>query len=101
MYGTDHSEILLRNSTTIWYTLYRIGTERVCDPLYSKHKYRRLYGKDAVSNTTRTGQVVHNKYSKTPYCIEKDTQPASAAEYRSSSLMRATQGTPIEDSGGT
>jgi hypothetical protein len=54
-----------------------------------------------VSNTTRTGQVARNKSSTTPYCITKDTQPAVAAEYGSSSLMRATQGKLIEDSGGT
>jgi hypothetical protein len=50
---------------------------------------------------TRTGQVVCNKYSTPPYCITKDTQPAGAAEKGISSLMRATQDTPIEDSGGT
>jgi hypothetical protein len=50
---------------------------------------------------TRTGQVVRNKSSTTPYFITEHTQPAGAAEYDSSSLMRATQGTLIEDSGGT
>jgi hypothetical protein len=70
-------------------------------PMYSKHKCRRLYGKDAVSNTTRTGQVIRNKSSTTPYCITKDTQPAGAAGYRSSSLTGTTQGKLIEDSGGT
>jgi hypothetical protein len=50
---------------------------------------------------TRTGQVVCNKYSTIPYCITKDTQPSGDAEYGGSSLMRATQGTLIEDSGGT
>jgi hypothetical protein len=50
---------------------------------------------------TRTGQVVRNKSSTTPYCITKDTHPAGAAGYGSSSLMRATQGTLIEDTGGT
>jgi hypothetical protein len=50
---------------------------------------------------TRTGQVVRSKYSTTPYCITKDTQPAGAAEYGSSSLMGTPQGMPIDDSGGT
>jgi hypothetical protein len=66
-----------------------------------KHTCRRIYRKDVVSNTTRTGQVVHNKSSMTPYCITKDTQPAGAAECGSSSLTRTTKGTLIEDSGST
>jgi hypothetical protein len=78
-----------------------MSTERVREPLYSKHKCRRLYGKDVVSNMARTGQSVCSKYSTTPYCITKYTQPADASEYGSSSLTRNTQGTPIEDSGGT
>jgi hypothetical protein len=57
--------------------------------------------KDAVSNTTRSGQVNRNNSSTTPYCITKDTQPAGATEYGGSSLMSATQGTLIEDSRGT
>jgi hypothetical protein len=78
-----------------------MSTERVRDPLYSKHKCRRLYGKYAVSNMTRTGQSVRSKYSMTPYCITKDTQPAGADEYGSSSLTGTTQVTLIDDSGGT
>jgi hypothetical protein len=50
---------------------------------------------------TQTGQSVSSKYSTSPYCITKDTQPAGAAEYGSSSLMGTTQGTPIDDSGVT
>jgi hypothetical protein len=49
----------------------------------------------------RTGQSDRSKSSTTPYCITQDTQPADAAEYGSSSLMGTTQGTPINDSGGT
>jgi hypothetical protein len=101
VYGTDHSEILVREKTLIRYTVQCISTERVRDPLYSKHKCQRLYGKDAVSNMTQAGQSVRSKYSTTPYCITKDIQPAGAAEYGSSSLTGTTQGTPIDDSGGT
>jgi hypothetical protein len=50
---------------------------------------------------TRTGQSVRSIYIMTPYCITKDTQPAGAAEYGSISLTGTTQGTPIDDSGGT
>jgi hypothetical protein len=50
---------------------------------------------------TRTGQSVRSKGSTTPYCITKDTQPAGAAEYGSSSLTGTTQGTPIDDNEGT
>jgi alpha-ketoglutarate-dependent taurine dioxygenase len=32
--------------------------------------------------------------------MTKDTQPAEATEYVNSSLRRATQGTPVENSGG-
>jgi hypothetical protein len=53
-----------------------------------------------VSNTTRTRQSVRSKSSTTPYCITKDTQPAGAAEYGSSSLTGTMQGTLIDDSGG-
>jgi hypothetical protein len=67
--------------------------------MYSKHKCQRLYGKDAVSNMTRTGQSVRSKYSTTPYCITKYTQPAGAAEYGSSSLTGNTA--VLSDSGGT
>jgi hypothetical protein len=56
---------------------------------------------DAVSNTTRAGHVSHSKFSMTQYRITKDTQPASAPEYGSSSLTGTTQGTLIDDSGGT
>jgi hypothetical protein len=66
--------------------------------MYSKHNYRCLYGKDVVSNMTRTGQSVRSKYSTTPYCITKYTQPAGAAAYGSSSL---TGTAVLSDSGGT
>jgi hypothetical protein len=85
----------------MWHILKGIITERVRDPLYSNHKCRRLYGKDAVSNIARTGQSVRSKYSMTSCCITQDTQPANAAECGSSSLTGTTQGTPIDNIGGT